>query len=107
MIGVQQNFGASKPGPTGLSAGDANDDEVVSGQDLIAVQQNFGKALASPVPAPAAITTLLLASALTLRRTQRSSVGSNSATRSSFYAAPLRTRGVKMRTQLRPASLAA
>ena len=58
-------------GKTGDSplAGDSNGDGQVTGADLISVQQNFGKALAAPVPEPATI--VLLVGCLALCRRQR------------------------------------
>ena len=36
----------------GLLLGDANDDGLVTGADLITVQQNFGNVAASPIEVP-------------------------------------------------------
>ncbi len=52
--------------------GDANGDGQVTGADLIAVQQNFGKAAAAPVPEPAtAAAIFVLVGLIGRRRTRR------------------------------------
>ena len=48
--------------------GDANNDGLVTGADLISVQQNFGNVLAAPVPEPATIALLVGCLALCRRR---------------------------------------
>ena len=47
--------------------GDANNDGLVTGADLISVQQNFGKAATAPVPEAAAIAMLFLMGGLIVR----------------------------------------
>ena len=48
--------------------GDANNDGLVTGADLISVQQNFGNVLAAPVPEPATIALLVCCLSLIRRR---------------------------------------
>ena len=67
---MQQSFGTDNTNGTcdGLGLGDANDDCMVTGADLITVQQEFGSGLAAPVPEPASMVMLLLVSGLLTRR---------------------------------------
>ena len=52
----------------GLGLGDANDDCLVTGLDLISVQQNFGHPLVAPIPEPAAIAALVIVGGRLMRR---------------------------------------
>ena len=73
LVTAQQNFGNVDPDMPidGLFLGDANDDGQVTGADLIAVQQNFGNTLgpaSAPIPDPASVCLLTLASLGALAR---------------------------------------